>query len=500
MKGIMLQGTSSDVGKSLVATAFCRLLAQEGVKVAPFKSQNMSNNSYVTQDGLEIGRAQGVQAEAAGIPASVNMNPILLKPQNDRSSEVVLFGKRLASYDGMAYRKEFYENGKKAIQSSLSSLSNEYEAIVIEGAGSPVEMNLQSRELVNMMVARMADVPVVLVSDIERGGVFASIIGTLELLSKEDVQRVKGIIINKFRGDRKLFEDGVKWIEEHTGIPVLGVLPHIENHGIEQEDSLGVNVVTKSAINPEAFVSIVVIQLPYMSNFTDVEALLQEPDVSLTWISRPEDLKEVPDLLIIPGTKSSIFNLRELKRLGWQMELESLQQQGVWIMGICGGFQLLGEELSDPFGLDTGMNETMENGFGLFPSKTVFQQEKEVTCRSGFVLSDKGEPVASIKGYEIHLGRTSVRKTSYLRPFLALEFGQTEGYWSSEKRLIGTYLHDVFRVAPARRYILNEIRKSNGLKEFKQTAEKKDVYDELANALRPHLEWDKIRRIIGVDK
>jgi adenosylcobyric acid synthase len=242
MKGVMIQGTASDVGKSLIATALCRLFSNEGVKVAPFKSQNMANNSYITLDGLEIGLAQGIQAEAARTDATVWMNPILLKPQSSMDSEIILLGKPVETLSGSGYRESFYETGIGIIKKALGQLRKDYEVLILEGAGSPVEMNLKDRELVNMKVAQMADVPVFLVSDIDRGGIFASLIGTLELLTKEERNRVKGIIINKFRGDPSLFQDGVKWIEDKTGIPVLGVLPYIHNHMIEREDSTDIPI------------------------------------------------------------------------------------------------------------------------------------------------------------------------------------------------------------------------------------------------------------------
>ena len=242
MKGVMIQGTASDVGKSLIATALCRLFSNEGVKVAPFKSQNMANNSYITLDGLEIGLAQGIQAEAARTDATVWMNPILLKPQSSMNSEIILLGKPVETLSGSGYRESFYETGIGVIEKALGQLRKDYEVLILEGAGSPVEMNLKRKELVNMKVAQMADVPVFLVSDIDRGGIFASLIGTLELLTKEERSRVKGIIINKFRGDPSLFQDGVKWIEDKTGIPVLGVLPYIHNHMIEREDSTDIPI------------------------------------------------------------------------------------------------------------------------------------------------------------------------------------------------------------------------------------------------------------------
>ena len=502
MKGIMLQGTSSDVGKSLVATLFCRILAQENVKITPFKSQNMSNNSYVTKDGLEIGRAQGIQAEAANTEPSAMMNPILLKPQNDRSSEVILFGKRLHPMDGMDYRNEFYDTGKEAIQKALHHLDKHFEAVVIEGAGSPVEMNLQSRELVNMAVAKMADVPVILISDIDRGGVFASIVGTLALLAEDERARVKGIIINKFRGDRRLFDDGVKWLEDYTKIPVLGVLPYVEQHGIEQEDSLGVAAVSSgnSSTQPAALI-VSVIELPYISNFTDIECLVQERGAAVSWVKRPADLRSLPDLLLIPGTKSTIHSLRELKRLGWHEKLLQLQRSGVWIMGICGGFQMLGDRLTDPNGTDTGAAGSTETGFGMISSSTVFRQEKQVKKRSGFILSPAGEPLYPVKGYEIHLGKTIVQEDSTFSPFLKLENGELDGCFSNDKRIIGTYLHDIFREPASRTHILNEIRKSKGLMEAEGETKTAagNVYDKLAEKLKPHLKWNEIRKIMGLE-
>ncbi|HAQ07455.1 MAG TPA: cobyric acid synthase CobQ, partial [Bacillus bacterium] len=298
MKGIMVLGTASDVGKSLIATAICRTFANEGTRVAPFKSQNMSNNSYVTCDGKEIGRAQGIQAEAAKTKATVWMNPILLKPRSEQHSEIVLLGKASDTLSGKGYRESFYEKGLETIQAALVQLEEEYDVIVMEGAGSPVEINLKDRELVNMKVAEIADVPAVLVADIDRGGVFASIIGTLELLTEGERARIKGLIINKFRGDASLFEDGVKWLECRTGIPVLGVLPYIENHMIDGEDSLSIPAsISRTGLD------IVVIRPPYISNYSDIEPFYFEQDVSIRWVSELSKIG-TPDAVILPGTNS----------------------------------------------------------------------------------------------------------------------------------------------------------------------------------------------------
>jgi adenosylcobyric acid synthase len=307
----MIPGTSSDVGKSLIVTALCRMFANEGTKAVPFKSQNMSNNSYVTVDGKEIGRAQGIQAESAKTEATVWMNPILLKPRSDSQAEVVFLGKASESLSGREYRERFYEKGIEVIKQSLSILEKEYNLIIVEGAGSPAEINLKDREIVNMKVAEIADVPVVLVSDIDRGGVFASIVGTLELLEPEERKRVAGLIINKFRGDLSLFEEGVRWLEEKTGIPVLGVLPYLENHMIDGEDSLSIGQQFRG--KKTAPLDIAIIHLPYISNYSDLEPFLYEEDVSLRWVKDSSEFGH-PDAVIIPGTKSTCSRvLHDLK-------------------------------------------------------------------------------------------------------------------------------------------------------------------------------------------
>ena len=343
MKGVMIQGTASDVGKSLIVTALCRMFANEGVKVVPFKSQNMSNNSYVTKDGKEIGRAQGIQAEAAKIEADVWMNPILLKPRSNQDAEIVFLGRALKTLSGRRYRETFYEKGLDVIRESLEQLEKQYELVVIEGAGSPVEINLKDRELVNMKVAELADVPVVLVADIDRGGVFASIVGTLELLDPQERQRVVGVIINKFRGDISLFEDGIQWLEKKTGIPVLGVLPYVENHMIDAEDSLSLN--NQFSNKKKGNLDIAVIHLPFISNYTDIEPFLYEEDVSIRWVKHASEFGN-PDAVIIPGTKSTLHDLNTLRDSGLDLLISSHIEKGGYVVGICGGYQILCEEIS----------------------------------------------------------------------------------------------------------------------------------------------------------
>ncbi|CAH0344996.1 cobyric acid synthase [Bacillus sp. CECT 9360] len=498
MKGIMIQGTSSDAGKSFITTVFCRLLAQEGMKVAPFKSQNMSNNSYVTVDGYEIGRAQGIQAEAANTEATIWMNPILLKPKSDQSSEVVLFGKSLRTLSGMSYRVNFYEQGIEAIRLSLSKLKEEYEVVVMEGAGSPVEINLKDRELVNMKVAELADVPVILVADIERGGIFASIIGTLELLTPSERKRVRGIVVNKFRGDIHLFEDGVVWIEEKTGIPVLGVIPYISGHMVEGEDSLSLS--DRFSASKKAPLDLAVLKLPYISNYTDFEPFLYEKEVSIRWVEGASDFGK-PDALIIPGTKSTIQDLRYLKKTGLAQKVIDYYRDGGSIIGICGGFQMLCEQLIDDEGSDTGMPQTKEEGLCLVPAQTIFSTEKKTIRSKGSLHPETGvKETVRLEGYEIHLGDTVWRTRQRELPFIILDSGEAEGFYTEKGRLIGTYMHHLFHNDEWRTLWLNRLREKKHLPLSKTIYMNKEKYKNLDKAveqIRPFLNWEKVKGILN---
>lgn len=477
MHGLMIQGTSSDVGKSMLCTAFCRILSDQGYKVAPFKSQNMSNNSYVTVLGEEIGRSQGVQAEAARTIATVDMNPILLKPESGMKSQVILFGKKLETMNGMDYRAQFYEQGLATIDKALANLAKTFTHVVIEGAGSPAEVNLNDRELVNMTVAQRADVPVILVADIERGGVFASIVGTLALIPEK--QRVKGLIINKFRGDIKLFEEGIHFLESYTGVPVLGVIPYMDSHEIEQEDSLGVKAVQQDSVVKNA-IDLVVCHHPYLSNFTDIEPFLTEKDVSIRWAQTVEDIG-YPDILVVPGTKSTIADLRYWKQQGLVEKLASLRQE-TWIVGLCGGFQMFAETLSDPQGHD-GVKVETEKGFGLIATMRVdFEKEKIVQRQNGTVKFVSGEQPVS--GYEIHHGRV----TGIHHPLLQTETG-TEGYF--HQRLLGTHVHGFFRNTACRTAFLTPIRKQKNLP--LPVVEKTIApIDRWAKHVKDHVNWQKV--------
>jgi adenosylcobyric acid synthase len=495
MKGVMIQGTASDVGKSLIVTALCRMFANDGVKVVPFKSQNMSNNSYVTKDGKEIGRAQGVQAEAAKIEATVWMNPILLKPRSNQDSEIVYLGKSLKTLSGRGYRDTFYEKGLNVIKKSLKHLSSEFELVVIEGAGSPVEINLKDRELVNMKVAELADVPVILAADIDRGGVFASIVGTLELLEPEERQRVAGVIINKFRGDISLFEDGINWLEKKTGIPVLGVLPYVENHMIDGEDSLSLN--NQFSSRKKGNLDIAVIHLPFVSNYSDLEPFLYEEDVSIRWVNHASEFGN-PDAVIIPGTKSTINDLDTLRDRQLDILIQKHIEHGGYVVGICGGYQILGEEIIDEMGSDTGIPNKSVAGLGWIPGRTTFYDEKETVRAAGVYHENTGlNTNGKLQGYEIHLGKTVLHQQGC--SFLVLENGKEEGYYGKNGQIIGTYLHHLFHNDEWRNHWLNMIRKSKGLqsKETIYISEYKDKrYDEIAGKMKAHLNFEQLNEII----
>ncbi len=496
MRGVMIQGTASDVGKSMIATALCRLFANEGIKVAPFKSQNMSNNSYVTHDGFEIGRAQGIQAEAAKTEADVRMNPILLKPRSDQDSEVVLLGKAVKTLSGRGYRETFYETGLEVIKTALDELEHEYEVIVMEGAGSPVEMNLKDRELVNMKVADLADIPVFLVADIDRGGIFASIVGTLALFTEEERKRVKGILINKFRGDRGLFADGVKWIEEKTGLPVLGVLPYLHNHMIDSEDSLSLQEFRKKKHSGE--LDIAVIQLPYASNISDIEPFFFEEDVGLRFVRNAGEFGH-PDAVIIPGTKSTIRDLQFLKDDGLFEKIAVFADGGGFVTGICGGYQMLGRMLMDEDGTDTGVASSMEAGLGLIDSVTYFRKEKQTIRVKGTYHPHTGIGAGVVEGYEIHLGETKMTEGAEKSPLFLFGSDREEGFYSKDGRIVGTYLHHLFHNDDWRHYWLNEVRRSAGLPEREKVdvgALKDGRYDRLAEEMGAYLDWEKVKQIV----
>ena len=464
-KAIAVLGTGSDVGKSLIAAGLCRLILRAGFRVAPFKAQNMSLNSFVTPDGGEIGRAQALQAEACGLLPHVDMNPILLKPESDRRSQVVVLGKVLAHFEASAYfdrRQQLWQ----VVQDSYARLAAQHDVLVIEGAGSAAEVNLRKQDLVNWPVVTLADAEVLLVADIDRGGVFAQVIGTLDLLQPEERARVRGVIINKFRGDAALFADGVKFLEKRTRIPVLGVVPFLRDLVLAQEDSLGLALHEQRQFSSDA-VNIAVVLLPGMSNFTDFNLLQAERDVILRYVSAPGDLSQA-DVVIIPGSKNTLEDLRYLQQIGFPEALTAKVKGGVELVGICGGYQMLGEEIRDPRSVESG---GAEKGMGFLAVETELQERKTLTLVQGSPLQTSLGADVRISGYEIHMGVTWPKgPVQHCFVLSSIQHEQSagpptwcDGAMKDDGMVWGTYVHGVFDQASYRRAWLNRIRARKNL-------------------------------------
>lgn len=501
---VMLQGTSSNVGKSVLATGLCRIFYQEGYRVFPFKAQNMALNSYVTRDGGEMGRAQVVQAEAAGIEPDVRMNPILLKPTGNSRSQVILLGRPVRNMSAREYHLDFTTRALGVIEECLEYMK-QFDVAVIEGAGSPAEVNLKDRDIVNMRVAKMARAPVLLVTDIDRGGALASVVGTLELLDADERDLIKGIIINKFRGDIKLLQPAVDFLEERTEKPVLGVVPYFTGFKIPEEDS----VALERSERTEAIardLQVAVIQLPRISNFTDFDSLEAEPDVQLSYIKEVFQLKE-PDLIIIPGSKNTIEDALYLQRSGLAEKIVALARQGVPVIGICGGFQILGRELRDPLGTEAAVPQA--RGLGLLDMVTTFEPEKvtnqaeaEVVGSGPFLEAFHGQ---RFTGYEIHMGRTELGPGVNPAFTVIRRSGEpvevSDGAVNEEGTVLGTYLHGIFDNDQWRRYLLNKLRVKKGLAPLEPTetdtlAKRQKDYNKLADVLRNSLNMDLLYKIV----
>ncbi|MBA4494646.1 cobyric acid synthase [Paenactinomyces guangxiensis] len=497
MKAIMLQGTASDVGKSVLCTALCRYFLEEGYRVAPFKSQNMSLNSYVTPDGGEIGRAQGVQAEAAGIEATTDMNPILLKPKGDMIAEVIVHGRHFADMEAGSYRRNVLEKILEPVQQSLDRLAQTYQVLVIEGAGSPAEINLKDRDIANMRIAHMAEAPVLLVADIDRGGVFASIVGTLELLEPEERARVKGLIINKFRGSKELLQPGIEWLEERTGLPVLGVLPYIEI-SVDPEDSMSLeNLQLKKVNKTNVQLDIAIIRFPRISNFTDFLPLFNRDDLLVRYVKSVSELGQ-PDVIILPGTKNTMDDLSWLKEKGMAEEILHLKQNGTFVVGICGGYQMLGRKLFDPDHVESAQQE--QDGLGLLKMQTRFMPGKKTVRIEANPLVDWAG-ADRLEGYEIHLGRTQRDPT--LLPLLRLADGRFDGAVSEHGDVWGTYLHGIFDNPSFTNHWLNHLRRKKGLPERMEHLRsrkelREEVYIFLAGWIRQHLDMKRINDLLGL--
>lgn len=490
---IMFAGTGSDVGKSIIAAAFCRIFKQDGYCPAPFKAQNMALNSYATPEGLEIGRAQAVQAEAAGVPCHTDMNPLLLKPQSDHTSQVVLNGKPIGNRPAYDYfRKEGREELRKEVYAAFDRLSARYNPVVMEGAGSLAEINLRETDLVNMPMAIHAGADVILVGDIDRGGVFASVYGSLMLLTPEERKHVKGILINKFRGDIRLFEPGIKMLEELCGIPVLGVVPYYKDIHIEEEDS--VSLAMKSVHAMQGKVNVAVVLLRYLSNFTDFNVLERDPRVHLFYTNNVDELEKA-DIILLPGSKSTLDDLYELRRNGVAGAIVRARRRGATIMGICGGYQMMGQQILDPEHVE-GDLEALP-GLGLLPMVTRMSGEK-VTRQIKFTLS--GSSSDRMEGYEIHMGVTTPVEGETVCPLNRLEDGSMDGCRVDEK-CMGTYIHGILDNASFIDFLLKPYahQLTEEAETFNYQTYKEQQYDKLADHVRAHVNIPLVYQILTED-
>jgi adenosylcobyric acid synthase len=494
----MVQGTASSVGKSILVAALCRIFKQDGYKVAPFKAQNMSLNSFVTPEGGEIGRAQAVQAQAAGIEPHVDMNPILLKPEADNRSQVIVLGHVMDTITAADY---YSHTGKllEVVSAALERLRSAYDIVVIEGAGSPAEVNLKEREIVNMRVAKLAKSPVLLVGDIDRGGVFASLCGTLHLLEADERALVKGLIINKFRGDAALFTSGIDFLENETGKPVLGVIPYVKNINIAQEDSVYLEEI--NGRETSGGLDITVIRLPHISNFDDFDPL-EGDGCSVRYADTPCGLGR-PHLIIVPGSKNTIGDLEFLNNSGLAESIIARANEGVPVLGICGGYQMLGREIEDTEGIES--NGCSVAGLGLLDISTVFNREKRTAQVKAKVLSCRGLlnglPGCEVSGYEIHMGKSVLydnQPAFHVYQSLDGEKEYDDGAVNVKGNVLGTYIHGIFNNDAFRNGFLKSLRNYHNLSEISEDTliDREKNYDRLAENVRRHLDMKKIYEII----
>ncbi len=490
-RALAIFGTASDVGKSIVATALCRIFSNAGIDVAPYKAQNMSNNSGVTPDGFEIGRAQIVQAEAARVVPTPDMNPVLLKPNSDTGAQVVLQGKVCTTETAKGYFRDttFWA---EAARESLERLMEHHELVVIEGAGSCAEMNLYDRDFVNFRTARLSRAPVILVADIDRGGVFGQVVGTLAVLPPEDRALVKGVIINRFRGDVDLFRDGVEMLESMTGVPVLGVIPYFRGFTIDAEDAVPLSSKVDPAGGPEkGKIGIAAIYFPHISNFTDLSPLEHDPAVALHYLHYPRPLKGYK-ALILPGSKNVRGDLQWLYSLGWEAEIEAFRAEGGIIMGICGGYQMLGNSIADPHGVE-GLAGTTP-ALALLDVETVLEKEKCLSNARGTVVGT----TVDVSGYEIHHGRSIVSDTCH--PFIKMTarnncpVNDLDGTVSSDGRVMGTYFHGFFDEPAIKHWFLSLVELS--YRPQKHEKGRQESYELLAAHFSSNLDMKKIFTII----
>ena len=489
------------MGKSIIVAAFCRILRQDGYSVAPFKAQNMALNSFITRDGGEMGRAQVVQAEAAGLEPHVDMNPVLIKPNTDVGAQIIVHGKVYKNMSASEYHK-FKREAARFVRQSFEKLREKYDFIVIEGAGSPAEINLRENDIVNMGMAEIADCPVVLVGDIDRGGVFASLVGTIELISEDERQRVRGFIINKFRGDISLLKPGLDFLETKTGIPVLGTIPYFKDIYIQEEDSVSLEKLMAARGNGK--IDIAVIYLPHISNFTDFDPFEREPDINIRYVGRGETIGDV-DVIIIPGSKNTIDDLNYLHESGYVREIIRHHKKGGFVVGICGGYQMLGEYIEDPYSIETSLGGI--NGIGLLPVRTFIEEEK-VTCQVRAKIHPSNRlfrNMAEVSGYEIHMGRTEFQDEKYMFKIIQRDgapVSAPDGFISEDGRGWGTYIHGIFDNDIFRQEFIRQVKSAKGLSlssepdaSFNFEEFKERQYDLLAALVRGNIDMKIFYRI-----
>ena len=480
---LMIQGTTSDAGKSTVVAGLCRVLLRRGIRVAPFKPQNMALNSAVTADGGEIGRAQAVQAYAAGLQPSTDMNPVLLKPNSDTGAQVIIHGHAVGNMKAAAYH-DYKKVAMEAVLASHHRLKEKFEVIMVEGAGSPAEINLRANDIANMGFAEAVDCPVIIVADIDRGGVFAHLVGTLAVLSASEQARIKGFIINRFRGDMALLQTGLDWLENYTGKPVLGVLPYLHGLHLEAEDGQPVQYTTTKGVGK---LRVIVPALPHISNHTDFDPLRLHPQVELIWV-KPHELPPAADLVILPGCKNVRVDLQHLQAQGWPSYLQKHLRYGGKLMGICGGLQMLGTLIHDPHGIEGDSGSSL--GFGLLDLQTTLQRDKQLHNISGCML--KGD--VPVTGYEIHAGVSSGKALQ--QPFAQLDDGRLDGAVTADGQIIATYLHGVFDT-PAACAALLQWAGLHTVQPFDYPALREQNFERLADTLEAHLDMPRIMQLLG---
>lgn len=492
-KSLMIQGTASSVGKSVLCAAFLRIMKQDGYTVAPFKAQNMALNSYVTRDGLEMGRAQVTQAQAAGMEPDVRMNPVLLKPTSDRRSQVIVDGKAIGTMTAMEYHK-YKPALRKSIKATYDALESTVDCVVIEGAGSPAEINLRAGDIVNMSMAESADAPVILVGDINLGGVFASLLGTIMLLTEEERARVKGVIINKFRGDVKILEPGLKMLEDRIHIPVLGVIPWMDVE-LEDEDSVTERFERKVG---QGDLDVAVVKLKHISNFTDFQSLALQPGVRVRYAQNAKEL-ESADLIILPGTKNTIEDLIDLRNRGMDAAIVRHARKGGMVIGVCGGYQMLGRKLHDPDHVESRVPELA--GLDLLDMEVTFAKEKHTAQASGVVEASGWLTEASgvtVDGYEIHAGYNHLGENAV--PWLRIG-GKVDGVMNAQGNVLGSYLHGLFDDGQLFAAIAAHIRKEKGIVtenqapvSFQEFRERE--FDRIADIVRASVDMDMLYKIV----